>query len=95
MTKYKRNHKAKNTGTPRPFQTDYAGAWRGHCKTRESAIIAATKHIVNDGYSRATITNLDTQQDVARVRLSADRTRAVIEVVTPFRTNKRNLKVVK
>ena len=85
MTKYKGQYKAKNTGSPRPFQTDYAGAWRGHCKTLESAIIAATKHIVRDCYSRATITNIDTQQDVARIRLSTDRLRAVIEVVKPFK----------
>jgi hypothetical protein len=40
---------------------------------------------VRDGYSRATITNIDTQQDVARIRLSTDRLRAVIEVVKPFK----------
>jgi len=27
----------------RKFETDYAGAWRGYCNTRESAIIAATR----------------------------------------------------
>jgi len=85
MTKYRHNHKSKNTGSPRPFQTDYAGAWRGHCKTRESAIIAAAKHLVNDGYTRATVTNIDTGQDVARLHLSTDRTRAVIDVVKPFK----------
>jgi len=85
MTKYKRNHKAKNTGSPRPFETDYAGAWRGRCKTRESAIIAATKHLVNDGYSVAVITNIDTGQAVARINLSGDRTRVVIDAVRPFK----------
>ena len=95
MTKYKRQHKAKNTGSPRPFETDYAGAWRGRCKSRENAIIAAAKHIVNDGYTRATITNTDTGQDIARLRLSADRKRAVIEVVTPFKTVRPQLKRVK
>lgn len=78
--------------SPRPFQTDYAGAWRGHCKTRESAIIAAAKHLVNDGYTRATVTNLNNGQDIARLRLSADRKKAVIEVVSPFKTILRSVK---
>lgn len=91
----KKQIKRNAQSSPRPFQTDYAGAWRGHCKTRESAIIAAAKHIVNDGYTRATITNLDTGQDVARIRLSADRMRAVIETVSPIKQLRRNLKVVK
>jgi hypothetical protein len=69
----------------RRFTTDYAGCWSGHCKTRESAIIAAIKHIVQDGYTRATITDKHTGQDVARVRLSEDRKRAVVEVVKPFK----------
>lgn len=68
----------------RRFKTDYAGAWCGFCKTRESAIVAAVKHIVRDGYTRATITDRETDQDVAHVRLSTDRTRAVVEVVKPF-----------
>lgn len=68
----------------RPFKTDYAGAWSGHCLTRESAIVAAVKHVVKDGYSRATITDKRSNQDVARVSLSTDRTRAVVTVVKPF-----------
>lgn len=65
--------------------TDYAGAFRGHCNTRESAIVAAIRHVVNDGYTRATITDKERNVDVARVRMSDDRTRAVVEVVKPFR----------
>lgn len=76
--------KLKNT-VVRPFQTDYAGAWKGHCLTRENAIIAAAKHIVRDGYTRATITNLVTGENVARIRLSADRKRAVIETASPLK----------
>ena len=70
---------------PRRFETDYAGMWRGHCKTRESAILASIKHIVQDGYSKSTITDKFTGEVVARVRLSTDRTRAVVEVAKPFR----------
>lgn len=69
----------------RPFQTDYAAAWRGHCKTRESAINAAVKHIVNDGYTRATITDMNSGQDVARVTISADRKTATIHTLRPLR----------
>jgi hypothetical protein len=69
----------------RRFKTDYAGAWCGHCATRESAIIAAIKHVVSDGYTRATITDKLTHQDIARVHLSVDRKRAVIETVMQLR----------
>ena len=69
----------------RRYETDYAGAWSGHCITRESAIIAAMRHIVNDGYSRATITDKHTGEVVARVRLSEDKKRAVVEVIKPFK----------
>lgn len=80
--------KTKKTTTPqfkRAFETDYAGAWKGHCKSRESAILAAMLHIVQDGYSRATITDRNTMDVVARVSLSAARTQAVVEVVKPFK----------
>jgi len=84
--KLKLVHSTKsNPQFTRMFTTDYAGAWSGHCKTRESAIVAAIKHIVNDGYTRATITNRVTGEDVARVRLSNDRTRAEVTVVKPFK----------
>jgi hypothetical protein len=69
----------------RRYETDYAGAWRGFCKTRESAIVAAIKHIVNDGYTRCTITDRQTGSPVARVELNAERTRAVVTVVDKFR----------
>lgn len=39
----------------RPFETDYAGAWRGHCKTLENAVEAAVRHVLRDGYSVCTI----------------------------------------
>lgn len=63
----------------RKFETDYAGAWRGFCKTRESAIVAAVKHIVNDGYKTCTITDRETGMFVARVSLDPTRLRATIE----------------
>lgn len=69
----------------RRFRTDYAGCWSGHCLTRESAIIAAVKHIVRDGYTSATITDKETDQDIARVTISADRKRAVITAVNQLR----------
>lgn len=69
----------------RRFETDYAGAWRGHCVSRKSAIIAAVKHIVNDGYTTATITDKHTGTVVARVRLSDNRTTATIGAGEPFR----------
>lgn len=69
----------------RRFKTDYAGVWCGYCKTRESAIIAAAKHLVNDGYSRATITDRETGEDVARMSLSADRKKATITVIEPLK----------
>lgn len=68
----------------RPFQTDYAGWFPGRCKSRESAVQAAVKHIVTDGYSRCTITDTRSGEVVARVRLSTNRCRAVVEVPQPF-----------
>lgn len=69
----------------RNFETDYAGVWRGHCKSRESAIVAAMRHIVADGYTTCTITDKARQQVVARVSLDKARMRAVVEVVKPFK----------
>lgn len=65
----------------RPFETDYAGWWRGHCKTLESAIVAAVRHVVNDGYSRCTITNKETGEIVARVSLADSRKSATVTMV--------------
>ncbi len=72
----------------RPFKTDYAGAWSGHSKSREGAVIAAMKHVVRDGYNKATITDMRTNRDVARVRVNADRTSATVEVIHPFKVIK-------
>jgi hypothetical protein len=69
----------------RRYETDYAGSWRGFCKSRESAIVAAIKHIVHDGYTRCTITDRVTGSPVARVGLNAERTRAVVTVVDKFK----------
>lgn len=55
----------------RPFTTDYAGAWQGHCKTRESAIRAAVRHILEDGYTACTITM--GERHVARVTTGTNR----------------------
>jgi hypothetical protein len=69
----------------RRFKTDYASAWCGHCKTRENAIIAAAKHLVRDGYTACTITDVETGRDVARLRLSADRKTATITTESQIR----------
>jgi hypothetical protein len=61
----------------RPFETDYAGAWKGWCKSRESAVRAAHNHIMIDGYSRCTVTDLRTGRAVAWLKLSDDK-RSVI-----------------
>jgi hypothetical protein len=61
----------------RPFKTDYAGAWCGYAKTRESAVRAAHDHIMRDGYSRCTIVDLRTDEEAAWCRLGDDK-RSVI-----------------
>lgn len=69
----------------RPFETDYAGAWKGHCKTRESAIIAAMRHVVQDGYTRATITDARTGVVVAWVVVTDDKKSAIVTTVTQLK----------
>lgn len=59
--------------TPRPFKIDYAGAFPGHACTREGAINAAGRHLVSDGYTAATITDIRTGHVVAQVRMSDNR----------------------
>lgn len=71
--------------TTRPFKTDYAGAFSGHCKTRESATESATRHILRDGYKRATITDVRTGEDVVRIVLSDDRKSVTITAIKIFR----------
>jgi hypothetical protein len=73
------------TVSTRPFLTTYAGMWCGHCKTRESAILAAVKRVVNDGYLKATITDTTTNQDVVRIRVNAARTQAIVDTVKPLK----------
>jgi hypothetical protein len=73
----------------RPFETDYAGIWRGHCKTRESAIIAAMRHVVHDCCTRATITDTRTGETIARIRISENRKHAILDTVTQLRRTQR------
>jgi hypothetical protein len=70
----------------RPFLITYPGCWDGHAKTREGAINAASRHCVSDGYLKATITDKRTNQDVARVHVSRDRTTVTVEAVRPLKT---------
>jgi len=69
----------------RKFETDYAGAWRGYCNTRESAIVAATRHLARDGYRRATISDRETGEVVCRVELGPDKRTIIITAVRIFR----------
>jgi hypothetical protein len=69
----------------RQFETDYAGAYRGYCTSRENAIVAAMKRVTFDGYKRCTITDLITRRVVATVHLDPDCCRAVITTVKPLK----------
>lgn len=71
-------HSAPKAASPRRFETDYAGAWRGYCKTRESAVLAGIRHILQDGYTTCTITDRETGMFVARVYLTSGY-RAIVE----------------
>ena len=72
-------------GGTRRFETDYAGAWRGFCKTRESAITAGMRHLVNDGYSRCTVTDRVTRGVVARLAVDGTRRRVSVTLVEPLK----------
>lgn len=69
----------------RKFETDYAGAWRGFCKTRESAVVAAIKHIMRDGYRACTVTDRETGMIVARISLSDNKKHVEITTVTQIK----------
>lgn len=73
--------KAKQT-VERPFENDYAGLWKGHCKTRESAIDAAERRIVR-GAGKCTITDKRTGVVVARISTTNRRKRIVIDMKDP------------
>lgn len=75
----------KASSGERRFEVDYAGAWKGHCKTRESAVNAACKRITTDNYSKATVTDKHTGDTVARLRLSDDRKKVIIEFIKPLK----------
>lgn len=58
----------------RPFRTSYAGVGKtGACGSRETAVNAAIGHIMSDGYSRCTVTDMRTNEDVAWLALSRDK----------------------
>jgi hypothetical protein len=69
----------------RRFKTDYAGAWAGYCKTRESAIDAAEHHLVSDGYTSCTVIDMWKNIEVARLAISADRKTITIQTITKMR----------
>lgn len=69
--------------SPRPFETDYAGMWRGHCKTRESAIQVAIKNVVH-GHSKCTITDITTGETIARISTTNRRRQVIIDVIKPL-----------
>ena len=67
----------------RRFVTTYAGiARQGYCNSRESAIEAAVGHILEDGYSKCTITDRHTGLDIAWLELSRDRKAVRVTTVT-------------
>lgn len=51
----------------RQFKTDYPGSWHGYCKTRESAIKAATRRILEEGEVKVTIIDQFSNGIVAEV----------------------------
>jgi hypothetical protein len=67
----------------RPFTTSYA-LWSGHCKTREGAIQAATKHVLKDGYTTCSIDNRDTGAHVASVRVDNNRLGYSVKFAKPL-----------
>ena len=92
--KTKTKVKQKPTLSLRPYMTDYAGAWSGHAKTREGAIKAAVKHILEDGYTKCSITK--DGESIAAVQVVRDRNgkavKAVIDVAKPFKLVMRRVK---
>jgi len=83
----------KNT-VERPFVTEYAGSGKGHCISRESALIAGYKHMVEGQYSRCTITNKPLDKDVARLHMSKDRKHIIVDVVDPFLKWEESLRLI-
>jgi len=79
--------KAKTKPRPslslRPFTTSYA-LWSGHCKTREGAIAAATKHVLKDGYTCCTIENRDTGAFIASVLVDNNRQGYYVKFAKPL-----------
>lgn len=69
----------------RRYRVDYAGVWPGHCKSRESALQAAFRHLAADGYSHATVTDKHTGEDIARLTVSSDRKAVHVHTVTQLR----------
>lgn len=82
--------KPKTTLSVRPFETDYAGAWKGRCKTRAGAVKAAVRHLMEDGYSRCTITEHGAK--VARMSYDPTTRRVTIVFDQPIKINLRSVK---
>ena len=78
--------KKKSVANMRPYKTDYAGAWCGHCLTRESAVIAAVKHMLTHYSNRCTITG--PEGDVARLRRHHNNRGVDIMAEKPFPVKK-------
>lgn len=82
--------KPKPTPSVRPFETDYAGAWKGHCKTRAGAVKAAIRHLMDDGYSSCTIT--ENGAKVARMTYDVSTRRVSIVFEEAVRVDLRRVK---
>tara|TARA_R110000868_G_scaffold5782_1_gene33949 strand:- start:24960 stop:25244 length:285 start_codon:yes stop_codon:yes gene_type:complete len=48
-----------NRHSPRPVKVFYEGGGIGHCKSVKSALACATKHMLEDGFTRANVTYED------------------------------------
>lgn len=58
----------KNRHSPRPVKVFYEGGGIGHCKSVKSALVCATKHMLEDGMHRANVTHEDVPvADITRV----------------------------
>lgn len=81
-----------NPHAPRPYETDYSGAWKGHCKSVLTATDAAHRHLIRGEYSRCTVTG--PEGVVARLHWTPMGVLTISQPIVAMR-NKVKLKVVK
>jgi hypothetical protein len=75
----KKIYNAHGRQSKRFYRNDYASGVRsGWCKTRQNAVQAAMKHILEDGYTAATIICMRTDKTIARVSLNRAGTKVIV-----------------